>query len=192
MGDRQREEDKQRAQAWYAILGLGALVGGAMVIMQWVPDNPFRSLSSLPNTSRVNSQALTGQDTPFLVAPPSTLEGVGPGCRVGDVGLVREHRDPLRRTVLQHLVALDARSRITPRGWTAGSPEDRRTDAGSPGGCPVAFAWDDTRGPHRALWWVSEDRQTVTPANDEARALGALDSLDARPPRRRERPRSEN
>jgi hypothetical protein len=129
MSDREREEQKQRAQAWYAILGLAALVGGAMVILQWVPDNPFRSLSSLPNTSQLNSTDLTGGATPLLVAPPSALANVGPGCRVGDLGLVREHRDPLRRTVLQRLVALDARSPITPLGWTAGSPEDRADDA---------------------------------------------------------------
>ena len=117
----ERQEQKQRAQAWYAILGLGALTAGVLVIMSFLPNNPFHVPSELPGTSQLNSEALTGanQTQPLLPVTPSERAAVGPGCRVSDIALVQEQRNALRQTVSEGLMAYAARrSRFEGQGWT--------------------------------------------------------------------------
>jgi hypothetical protein len=167
----ERQEQKQRAQAWYAILGLGALTAGVLVIMSFLPNNPFHVPSELPGTSQLNSEALTGanQTQPLLPVTPSERAAVGPGCRVSDIALVQEQRNALRQTVSEGLMAYAARrSRFEGQGWTA-----QGSDADAGAACVVRFGWREGRAAHSAAWSVSEDRLTVTAANDDARTLAA-------------------
>jgi hypothetical protein len=175
----QREEDRARAGAWYAVLGFGALVAGAAVILRWIPDNPFSTPSELPNTTRLNADRLTGVHAPMLGVRPSELSAVGSGCRVSDIALVQNRPGALRQTTLQSLEVFAERSRargrrFRPAGWTARGPDgDAGADAAA-GGCVVTFTFEDGRGPHHARWLVAEDRLTVEPANDLAREIAAL------------------
>ena len=192
----ERDEQRQRSRAWYAILGLGALTAGAIVVLRWIPDNPFNSPSELPGTSRYNADQLTGTSAPMLAAPPSAAASVGAGCRLGDVALVQNWRGPLRQTPTDVLLARGDRAHARGRrfdvvGWSArgeDDPGDARdggdgtptgatagatagTTAGTTAGCAVTFAWRDERGEHRAVWDVSPDRRAVTPTNDLAREI---------------------
>lgn len=173
-GQYEREEQKQRAQAWYAIMGLGALVAGVLVIMSYLPNNPFHVPSELPGTSRLNSDAITGNGTamPMLAVTPSQRGSIGPGCRVSDVALVQEHRNALRQTVTEGILAYAdrARGRFETVGWTAGAGGE---DAGADVGCVVSFAYREGRSARVARWVVAPDRQTVTPVDDRARAFSA-------------------
>jgi hypothetical protein len=167
----ERQEQKQRAQAWYAILGLGALTAGVLVIMSFLPNNPFHVPSELPGTSRLNSEALTGanQTQPLLPVTPSERAAVGPGCRVSDIALVQEQRNALRQTVSEGLMAYAARrARFEGQGWTA-----QGADADAGAACVVRFGWREGRATHSAAWSVSEDRLTVTAVNNDARTLAA-------------------
>lgn len=170
-GPYEREEQKQRAQAWYAIMGLGALTAGVLIIMSYIPNNPFHVPSELPGTSRLNSDAITGNGTamPMLPVTPSQRGAIGPGCRVSDVALVREHRNALRQTVMEGILARADRGRLEAVGWTAAAP-----DAGAPDvGCVVEFAFREGRAAKTARWSVSVDRLTVTALDAESRALSA-------------------
>lgn len=175
MEDRyEREEQRQRAKAWYAIMGLGALTAGVLVIMSFLPNNPFHVPSELPGTSRLNSEALTGNGTamPLLAVTPSQRAAIGPGCRVSDVALVQEHRNALRQTVSEGILAHAdrARGRFETVGWTARAGGD---DAGADVGCVVEFAYREGRTARTARWVVSPDRLTVTPVDERARAFSA-------------------
>lgn len=173
----ERQEQKQRAQAWYAIVGFGVLVAGVAVILSWMPDNPFSRPSETPNTTRLNSTALTGRDAPLLAVSPSQQSAIGPGCRVSDVALVQEWRGSFRLTNTEALLAYADRARgrhFTSEGWTAGSG----ADAGV--GCVVVFHGREGRAAKEARWTVSEDRTVITPDNAFARELAAM-----LPPRRR-------
>jgi hypothetical protein len=169
-----REEEKQRAQAWYAIMGLGALTAGVLIIMQYLPNNPFNVPSELPGTSRLNSDAITGSGAgaamPLLSVTPSQRAAVGPGCRVSDIALVQEHRNALRQTVSEGILARAERGRFEVVGWQARGGGD---DAGAELGCVVEFSWREGRAARVARWNVSLDRLTVTPADDRSRALSA-------------------
>lgn len=173
MQDRyEREEQKQRAQAWYAIMGLGALVAGVLVIMSFLPNNPFHVPSELPGTSQMNSEALTGTGAqPLLAVTPSQRGAIGPGCRVSDVSLVQEHRNVLRQTVSEAVLHYAARHRgFESLGWTARGAVG---DAGPEPGCVVTFSWREGRLTREATWMLSPDRQSVTPTNEHARTLSA-------------------
>lgn len=165
----ERKEQTQRSRAWYAILGLAALVAGAIFILRWIPDNPFHAPSELPNMSRYNAEDLTGRGGPLLPLTPGAAGALGPGCRASDVALVQERRGALHRTTVEALLAREDRARRRRQrfdvgGWTARAP-----DAGD--GCVVEFAWREGRTPHRATWLVEGDRHGVRPLDDEARAL---------------------
>lgn len=167
----ERQEHRQRAQAWYAIMGLGALTAGVLVIMSFLPNNPFHVPSELPGTSRLNSEDLTGaqQTQPLLPVTPSERAAVGPGCRVSDIALVQEQRNPLRQTVSEGLLHYASRRpRFEGLGWTAQGGD---ADAGA--ACVVQFSWREGRATHAARWSVSADRLSVSPMNDDARSLGA-------------------
>lgn len=179
----ERDEQRARTSAWYAVMGFGALVAGAAAILRWIPDNPFYTPSELPNTTRLNADRLTGVNAPMIDLRPSELGAVGQGCRVSDIALVQNHLGPLRQTTLQSLEAYAARARargrrFAPAGWTArGAGGDAGPDAVTDGGavgCVVAFTFSDGRAERRALWAVSDDRYTVAPANDLAREIAAL------------------
>ncbi len=172
----ERAEQKARTQAWYAVMGFGALVAGVAVIMRWMPDNPFNTPSELPNTTRLNADRLSGRPAPMLAVRPSEMGAIGSGCRVSDVALVQNNLGALHQTTLQGVeVWLDrARARgrrVTPGGWTARPPD---SDAGTSVGCVVALALGDGRSAREAVWNVSDDRLTVTPANALAREIAAL------------------
>jgi len=177
----QRKEDQARAGAWYAVLGFGALVAGAAVILRWIPDNPFYTPSEIPNTTRLNADRLTGANAPMLGVRPSELGAVGPGCRVSDVALVQNRLGALRQSTLQSIEVYAERARargrrFRPLGWTGRGPDG---DAGAEGdagaaACVVVFAFDDGRGERRALWSVSEDRSVIEPANALAREIASL------------------
>lgn len=183
----QRKEDQARAGAWYAVLGFGALVAGAAVILRWIPDNPFYTPSEIPNTTRLNADRLTGANAPMLGVRPSELGAVGPGCRVSDVSLVQNRLGALRQSTLQSIEVYAERARargrrFRPLGWTArgtegdaGPERDAGTerDAGA-AACVVVFAFDDGRGERLALWSVSEDRSVIEPANALAREIASL------------------
>lgn len=168
----EREEQKQRAQAWYAIMGLGALTAGVLVVMSFMPNNPFHVPSELPGTSQMNSEALTGTGAlPLLPVTPSQRGSIGPGCRVSDVALVQEHRNALRQTVSEGVLAYAARHRgFTSVGWTARGAD---ADSGPEPGCLVTFSWREGRRDFNAVWAVAPDRQSVTPTNEQARMLSA-------------------
>ncbi len=147
----ERQEQKQRAQAWYAVVGFGVLVAGVAVILSWMPDNPFSRPSETPNTTRLNASALT--------------------CRVSDVALVQEWRGSFHMTNTEALLAYADRARsrrFSPDGWTA----DGAADAGT--GCVVVFHAREGRAAKDARWTVSDDRTTVTPDNAFARELAAM------------------
>lgn len=170
----ERKEQAQRSSAWYAVLGFGALAAGASVILRWMPDNPFNTPSELPNTTRLNADRLTGRSAPMLAVRPSEMGAIGAGCRVSDVSLVQNAFGPLRHTTLQSLEGwLDRRRstgrRAEPAGWTARPPGD---DAGV--GCVVELSLREGNRERRAAWSVSEDRVTVTPANDLAREIASV------------------
>lgn len=172
----ERKEQEQRSRAWYAILGFGALVGGAAVILRWIPDNPFYTPSELPNTTRLNADQLTGRSAPMLSVRPSELGAIGAGCRVSDVSLVQNSFGALHQTTLQSLEAwLDRRRsggrRAEPSGWFARAPSP---DGGELGGCVVELSLREGNRERRAAWTVSEDRVTVAPANDLAREISAM------------------
>ncbi len=177
----ERKEQEQRSRAWYAILGFGALVAGAAVILRWMPDNPFNTPSELPNTTRLNADRLTGRAAPMLAVRPSEMGAVGSGCRVSDVALVQNAFGALRQTTLQGVEAYLDRQRargrrVAPAGWSARppTPDESPRDGGEAPGCVVELSLRDARGERRAAWTVSEDRVTVTPANDLAREVSAL------------------
>lgn len=175
-GPYEREAQKQRAQAWYAIMGLGALTAGVLVIMSFLPNNPFHVPSELPGTSRLNSDAITGtrEAMPLLAITPSQRAAIGPGCRVSDVALVQEHRNALRQTVSEGVMNYAARrARFEVIGWTArGAEADAGVDGGALG-CVVTLSWREGRRTLDARWGVAEDRLSVTPLNALARTLSA-------------------
>lgn len=173
MTDRhERDEQRARAGAWYAVLGFGALAAGAFVVLRWIPDNPFYTPSELPNSTRLNADGLTGRAAPMLAVRPSEMGSIGAGCRVSDVALVQNHLGPLRQTTLQSIEAWSARrrGRFEPIGWSAHPPAQ---DAGA-AGCVVEFAFREGRAERRAAWRVSEDRYTVEPDNALAREISAM------------------
>ncbi len=169
----EQREHKQRAQAWYAVMGLAALTAGAWAILRWIPDNPFNAPSDSPSSSRYNAEQLTGAAAPMLGAPPSARGAVG-GCRLGDVALVQNHQGSLLQTPMDVLLARASRAhdrgnRFDVVGWSArGIPS---TSGGDIDGCEVTFTYRDVHGEERAIWGVSSDRQRVTPLNDLARAI---------------------
>lgn len=167
----ERQEQKQRAQAWYAVVGFGVLVAGVAVILSWMPDNPFSRPSETPHTTRLNASALTGRDAPMLAVTPSQQAAIGAGCRVSDVALVQEWRGSFHMTNTEALLAYADRARgrrFAPNGWTA----DGAVDAGA--GCVVVFHAREGRAAKDARWTVSDDRTTVTPDNAFARELAAM------------------
>lgn len=171
-----REEERKRAQVWYAVLGFGGLVAGAAVVLRWMPDNPFYTPSEVPNTTRLNADRLTGAGAPMLAVRPSEMGSIGPGCRVSDVALVQNWLGALRQSTLQSLEVYAERARrrgrrFEPAGWTARSPGD---DAGAGAGCAVEFAFREGREERRAAWMVAEDRTAVTPMNALAREISSL------------------
>lgn len=171
----EQKEQEQRSRAWYAILGFGALAAGAGVILRWMPDNPFNTPSELPNTTRLNADRLTGRAAPMLSVRPSEMGSIGAGCRVSDVSLVQNAFGPLHQTTLQSVEAYLDRRRSNGRrteaaGWSARPPTE---DAGTVPGCVVELSLREGSRERRAAWNVSEDRVTVTPANDLAREIAA-------------------
>jgi hypothetical protein len=183
-----RQEERARAGVWYAVLGFGALVAGAAVILRWVPDNPFYTPSELPNTTRLNADRLTGPSAPMLGVRPSELGAVGAGCRVSDIALVQNHLGVLRQSTLQAIERYAERVRARgrafhPRGWTARGGDGDAGRDGATVACEVTFTFTDGHREHQARWHVSHDRTLVEPANDLARELAALP-----PPLRPRRP----
>ncbi len=166
----ERKEQEQRSKAWYAILGMGALVGGAFVILAWIPDSPFNVPSELPGMSRLNSTALRGNAAPALPTTSATAAGIGAACQVSDISRVQSWREPLRAYNVADAITVHAeRARsFEVVGWNALSPDE---DAGAGVGCVVTFTYREAGRQRVARWNVSEDRQTVTPADDTARAL---------------------
>lgn len=170
----QRAEDRARAGAWYAVLGFGALVAGAAVILRWIPDNPFNTPSELPNTTRLNADRLTGVHAPMLSVRPSELGAVGPGCRVSDIALVQNRLGALRQTTLQSIEVYAERARARGRRFRPGGWSARAASGDGGSACEVVFTFDEGRGERSARWSVSDDRTTIEPADDVARALSAL------------------
>ncbi len=162
---RERKDQQQRAQAWYAVVGFGVLVAGVAVIMAWMPDNPFSRPSELPNTTRLNASTLTGHDAPMLAVTPSQQAAIGPGCRVSDVSLVQNHRGAFQRTITEALLARSSRRGFASVGWTAGAGGDGGV------GCEVVYRFREGATAREARWTISDDRAVITPANDQALAL---------------------
>lgn len=167
----EREEQAQRSKAWYAILGLGALTAGAMVILRWLPNNPFHVPSEVPNTSRFNSDELTGGEAPMLGATPSERASLAPGCRVSDIALVQNWRSPLRVTVTDAILRYtERRAGIQVTGWSGESPgEDASAVA-----CVVTFSFTEQRRAQQARWSLDPGRLAVSPLNDLARRFMSL------------------
>ncbi len=176
--DHERAEQRTRAQAWYAILGLAALTAGVFVVLRWLPDNPFHVPSELPNTTQFNSDGLTGRSAPMLNVTPAERAALGPSCRVSDVALVREWRSPLRVTVAEALLRyVERRGRgVEPGGWHGESPPD---DAGAVA-CVVRFRLRERGRQTSAEFGVDAERQTVTARNDLARHLMGLGPAPSR------------
>lgn len=178
----ERKEQEQRSKAWYAILGMGALVGGAFVILAWIPDNPFNVPSELPGMSRLNSTTLNGAAAPALPVTRAAAGGIGAACQVSDIARVQSWREPLRTyNTADAITAHAERARgFEVVGWNALSPDE---DAGAGAGCVVTFTWRESGRQRVARWVVSEDRQTVTADDDLARSLSVMPSRGR--PRRR-------
>lgn len=167
----EREEQNQRSRAWYAILGLAALTAGAMVILRWLPNNPFHVPSEVPNTSRLNSDELTGSAAPMLGATPTQRAGLAPGCRVSDIAIVQNWRSPLRVTVTDAILRYSqSRRDFHVEGWGGESPDD---DAGAQG-CIVTFTWSEQGRTEQARFSVDAARITINADNAHARRFMSL------------------
>lgn len=180
----ERKEQEERSKAWYAILGLGALVAGAFVILSWLPNNPFNVPSELPGMSRLNSTALNGGAAPTLPVTGSVAQHIGAACQVSDIARVQSWREPLRAyNTADAITAFAERTRgFEVVGWNALSPSE---DAGSDAGCVVTFTFRAGRSQRVAHWAVSADRQTVTAVDELARTVSVKPASGGRGRRRR-------